>query len=376
MYIPIPDVSAIVNEIEKKNVGENETVFVMLAENQHPDIHKLIAELNKLEIDFFGGIFPGIIHGSQKYDSGALIHILPVTQKPMLFQDIHNSRDELEKSLPLFKSLHKKNATALIIVDGMSSNISAFLSSIFNLFADSVKYIGSGAGFADMQAKPCIFTPEGFFDDSAVVALLNLKCNMGVHHGWKKDIGPLIVTKSENNIIKELNWKNALHTYSEALKLKCDVLCDAREAYDLLSHYPFGIYIENHEDLVREVFKISDDGELICAGEVPENAVLSILKGTKKDLIAAAEKSVEDCFRDENIPAEHCLIIDCVGRSAYLQEEFKEELEAVKTRLESRNIQAIPEGVLSTGEIASVGGDILEYLNKTIVFGVLYESRD
>nr|WP_321498029.1 FIST C-terminal domain-containing protein [uncultured Methanolobus sp.] len=371
MYIPSPEIDSIVDAIKNLDVKSKEVVLLMLAEKDLPDINTLIAELNKMKIDFFGAIFPGIIHNTDSYNTGIIIHVLPAFHKPILIEGLKDPRKKLEQKTAPFRSLCKKGTTAFIIVDGMS-NVSPLLTSVYNLFADSIEYLGCGAGFIDMEQKPCIISPKGFFKDAAIIAFLDSACNIGVRHGWKRDIGPLVVTKSEDNIIKELNWRNALEVFREALLANYQVDIDMDNGYNVLSHYPFGIYVEDQEDLIREIFKVNDSGELICAGNIPENAVLSILKGEKEDLFHAAEMAVEDCLDENEISAEHCLVMDCIGRSSYLQDDFKEELLTIKKGLESKNVHVVPEGVLSAGEIGSMKGDVLEYFNKTIVIGVLH----
>lgn len=366
----------IINAIEGLNVQKNETVLIMLAEQQLPNISDLIFELNKKGIDFFGGIFPGLIYGTEKYYTGAIIRALPVIQRPVLMQGISGSEKDMQSLLESFKYLSGKNATAFIISDFHSSNIPAFLSSIFSMLADSVEYIGCGAGFLDMEYRPCILTPDGFFEDAAVISFLDMKCSLGVHHGWEKAIGPLVVTKSEGILIKELNWRNAFEVYKEIVEADLGKEFDESNFYEISSHYPLGIYTEGGENLMREVFKPTSTGDLLCAGVVPENAVVNILKGEKLSLVNAAREALEDCFINDIEHVEFCLLMDCIGRALFLQESFKEELMAIVNGLEARNIDLIPEGVLSMGEIASMGGDIVEFLNKTIVIGVFHGSSD
>ncbi len=138
-------------------------------------------------------------------------------------------------------------------------------------------------------------------------------------------------------------------------------------------HHPFGIYIEDHEELVREVISVTEKGELVCAANVPENAVLNIMKGEVPSLVHSAEQALEDCFTEDNKDIRYCFVIDCIGRSIFLNEDFKEELGAITNRLNIRNIDTVPEGVVSLGEIASMGEDMLELLNKTIVVGIFHE---
>lgn len=376
MYIATSNVHEIINAIEELNFHKDNTVLIMLADQELPDIKHLISELNKREIDFFGAIFPGLICGCEKYHTGAIIHVLPVIHRPILIQGISGSFKHMESMIQSFKSLNEKNATVFIIVDGISSNVSSLLSSLFNLFADSVKYLGCGAGFGDIEPRPCIFTPDGLFEDAAVITFLDIQCRFGVHHGWKKAIGPIVVTKSEGNVIKELNWKSAFAVYEEAIESDCGRKFDGNNFYEISSHYPFGIYTEGHEDLVREVLKVTSEGNLFCAGDVPENAVVNVLKSEKLSLVRSAEEAIGDCFLKGNMHVEYCLVIDCIGRALFLQEGFKEELMAIQNGLESRNIDVVPEGVLSLGEIVSMNGEILEFLSKTIVVGIFDETTD
>ncbi len=376
MYIPTSNVEEIVNAIEKLNVPRNKTVLILLAEQELPDITHLISELNKREIDFFGAIFPGLIYGAEKYHTGAIIHFLPVIQRPILIRNISEASTNMENLMQSFKFLSKTNTTALIIIDCMSSSISSFLSSIYNLFADSVEYLGCGAGFLEIEQRPCIFTNDGFFEDAAVVSFIDMQCRIGVHHGWKKALGPIVVTKSEGNSVKELNWKNAFAIYKEAVESSLEKEFNENNFYDISSHCPFGIYTEGHEDLVREVLKAGVDGDLFCAGDVPENAVVNILKGENLALVNAAQEALEDCFLKGELRVNYCVVIDCIGRSLFLQDDFKKELKTIKNGLEARSIDTVPEGVLSLGEIASMDGDALEFLNKTIVIGVFHESTD
>ncbi|SDF22017.1 FIST N domain-containing protein [Methanolobus vulcani] len=376
MYVPSSEIDNIVDAVKNLNVKNNEAVLLMIGERNHPDIDILIAELNEMKIDFFGAIFPGIIHNTDTYDTGTIVHVIPIIYKPILIEGIKDPRKKLEQSTASFNLLCKKGATAFIIVDGMTANIAPLLTSMYNLFADSIEYLGCGAGYIDMQQKPCIISPEGFFEDAALITFFDTECEIGVHHGWKRDVGPLVVTKSFGNIIKELNWRNALEVFGEALQVNYQVDINTDNGYNVLSHYPFGIYVEDHEDLIREVLKINDNGELVCAGNIPENVVLSILKGDKEELFHAAEMAVEDCLGENNIDAEHCFVIDCIGRASYLQDDFKEELSTIKRKIESKSVNVVPEGVLSAGEIASMKGDVLEYFNKTIVIGVLHGPRE
>lgn len=70
-----------------------------------------------------------------------------------------------------------------------------------------------------------------------------------------------------------------------------------------------------------------------------------------------------DAFQEEANRTE--LLIDCISRALFLEDEFDREIEAVY----QENVPLI--GALSMGEIANNGKDYLELYNKTCVVGIL-----
>jgi len=104
---------------------------------------------------------------------------------------------------------------------------------------------------------------------------------------------------------------------------------------------------------------------------VPENTVLDILKGKSKSLINAAKLAATDSSKLSG-KVKNTLIIDCISRVLFLEDDFSKELIEVKKAIKSIDSNIIPEGVLTLGEISSQEG-YLEFYNKTIVIGLLYE---
>jgi len=142
--------------------------------------------------------------------------------------------------------------------------------------------------------------------------------------------------------------------------------------FDIAKAYPFGIFREHGEDIVRDPISVGDQGELICVGEVPENTVLYILKGENAALIDSAQSAMLESVKNAKEQIEHTLVVDCISRALFLEEEFPRELKQLSHGSVDQNTEAVPQGVLSLGEISSYGGGVLEFYNKTLVVGVLY----
>ncbi|MBI4777794.1 hypothetical protein HY792_02595 [Candidatus Desantisbacteria bacterium] len=201
MYLSITDIEEIVEIICRMEIKDTDVALILLGEKDAPDVEQMILGLNKNGINFFGGVFPGVIYNEKKYEQGAVIKVLPALASPYLIKRLDTERIEL----PDFISNLDKQYTAMVLVDGLTSNIALFLSKLFDQLGNSVHYFGGGAGSLSLKSQPCLFTKDGFVQDAAVVAFIKLQCNLGVSHGWKKLIGPIVATKTYKNVIKELN---------------------------------------------------------------------------------------------------------------------------------------------------------------------------
>lgn len=366
MYFPTTNAEEIVEIVCRMERKAEDVVLILLGEKDMPDVTLMISGLNKNGVNFFGGMFPGVIYDDRKYEQGAVIKVLPALAKPYLIKGLDTEKIEL----PNFISRPNKKYTAFVLVDGLTSNIALFLSRLFDQLGNSVHYFGGGAGSLTLKQQPCLFTSEGFVQDAACVCFIKLQCNLGVAHGWKKLIGPIVATKTYKNVVKELNWKNAFEVYREIVKDDSGAKLVQDNFYDVAMRYSFGIYKEGAEDIVRDPIMTNEKGELICVGEVPENSLLNILKGEPDSLIQAAGQAAKEASSREICGN---LMVDCVSRSLFLGTDFARELSAVKENLVVAGEQGIPAGMLTLGEISSYGEVFLEFFNKTIVIGGCYE---
>ena len=374
MYIPSSDAGEIVTAIAEAAPQKDDVVAILIGEKNRPNVEQLISGLNAKGISFFGGIFPGIIHGESRYEEGVIAIVLPALAKPLLIRGLETEQIEIPEVDDELEIITDTGSpyTALVLVDGLTSNVASFLTELFNSFGDSVSYLGGGAGSLSLQQEPCIFTRDGLFQDAAVVTFVKLHSGLGVHHGWQEIAGPLVATSTRKNVVAELNWRNAFEVYREIVEADAGVELTREGFFDVSKGYPFGMVKEGAEHIVRDPIAANEQGELVCVGEVPENTVLSILKGASDSLVQAAGQAAEDSRAMEGKPFQS-LVIDCISRVLFLEDGFGRELSAVRRALATAGRASVPEGALTLGEISSSGEGLLEFYNKTIVVGVLYE---
>ncbi|MBN1406466.1 MAG: FIST C-terminal domain-containing protein [Calditrichaceae bacterium] len=324
--------------------------------------------LKSSQIPVFGGIFPQIIYGHDKLEKGTIIAGLNF--KPNIaiipnLSDINEDYEEvIDENIPDLIDIK----TMFVFVDGFSKRISALIDGLFNIFGLEFNYIGGGAGSLSFEQKPCLFSNEGLIADSALLVSSEIESGIGVSHGWKKISGPFKVTESDRNIIKTLDWKPAFQVYRGIVEDHSRLKLNRNNFFDIAKSYPFGIAKLGAETIVRDPFQAGEDNSLICIGEVPEGSFLDILTGDNSSLIAAARNALitakESC---NNTGDKTILFMDCISRVLYLEDDFKDELNAI----DIENIPMI--GALTIGEIANSGRDYLEFYNKTAVIGILQE---
>lgn len=372
MYLASPTNEAALAAIKDLDLSSGKALLLLIGEKSPINVDELIKQLSKENLIFIGAVFPSIISGDIHSDSGVVLQTLPILGLPYLIRDLDKSltlpafEDELDAS-------EEMQLTAIIWIDGLTRQISSFLAELYSTLGNSVRYLGGGAGSLSLEQRPCLFTQEGYFQDAAIVLFSPLEIQLGVRHGWQRLHGPLPATKTCDTAIAELSWRNAFEVYQGVVDSDSQQTLTQQNFFDIAKAYPFGIFKEGQEDIVRDPILVSDSGDLICVGDVPENALLYILKGNKYSLISSAHQAATEAVQGVQGRIQRFLVIDCISRVLFLGDRFSEELAAFRKQLLSQDSEIAVEGVLTLGEISSYGEGFLEFFNKTIVVGAFYK---
>ena len=362
MYIEHPSIQQILESIQQISPKTDEIIGLFFGEKTDLDYALLVQELNKAKINFFGGLFPGVIHNTQNADTGLVLSKYP-SKNIQLIENLTADINPLE-----IDGSQKK--TAMILVDGLSANIAVFLNNLYGSWGNKVNYIGGGAGSLSLQQSPCIICNKGLLQDVAVVAILDYDVELGVRHGWEYLKGPIVATQTNKNIIEELNWEPAFDIYKEIVEEDSGLEINAENFFDIAKGYPFGMSINDNEAIVRDPITVGENGELICVGEVDNNAVLNILKGKNDSLVDSAKQAANDVLnKTQDKQLKDTFVVDCISRILFLQDDFSRELDAITQPVQTRDNTLNVKGILSLGEISSKGNSPIYFYNKTMVLG-------
>jgi hypothetical protein len=197
---------------------------------------------------------------------------------------------------------------------------------------------------ADGVAAPDRVVAVGFYGN-------HLKSGCGSLGGWDPFGPERLITRSEGNVLQELDGRSALEIYRRYLgPYEKDLPASA-----LL--FPLALRLADGEpSVVRTVLAIDDKRQTMTfAGDMPAGAYARFMKANFDRLVGGATRAAT--LSREALGAEcseFALLISCVGRKMVLKQKVEEEVEGVRRVLGDTADLA---GFYSYGEISPFSPD-------------------
>lgn len=185
--------------------------------------------------------------------------------------------------------------------------------------------------------------------------------------GWIPFGPERIITKSEGNILYEIDNLPALDLYSKYLGDKASELPQA----SLL--FPLNVKAEGKKyPVVRTILSInSEDNSMVLAGDVPENSKVQLMMSSVDQIAGGAYDAAKLAMDNRNKSPQLGILISCIGRKLILDQRVEEEVDEVRNVL-GGNAKLI--GFYSYGEIAPFHGEINSELhNQTMTLTLISE---
>lgn len=157
----------------------------------------------------------------------------------------------------------------------------------------------------------------------------NLSINYGSHAGWDSYGIERVATKSEGNILYELNGESAASIYKRYLDSLGEKLPEATISYPLSVRFS-----ENERPIIRTVIGLNEmDGSIELAGDIPMYSSVKLMKANLDRIISGAKKSAENSIDTHIKTPQLAIVISCIGRQVILEQLVNEELEVIKETL-------------------------------------------
>lgn len=235
-----------------------------------------------------------------------------------------------------------------LLSDGLLVNGSELIRGCRQVLPESVLLTGGLAGDgADFQNT---FTGLNHPPQSGQLVAVGfygeqLQVNCGSYGGWDRFGPERKITRSQGNVLYELDHQPALELYKrylgeEASKLPSSALL-----------FPLTIRTANPEEtpIVRTILAVDEsDNSMTFAGDLPQGYSAQLMRGNFDRLVEGAAHAASQAQLTTTDPA-LALLVSCIGRKLLMGQRTADEVEAVADAL---GASVALTGFYSYGEIA------------------------
>jgi len=245
------------------------------------------------------------------------------------------------------------------LIKGLENDIDLEVSITGGMCGDDARFEKTVASYKENPREGEVIL-IGFYGDT-------LEISYASFGGWIPFGPERIITKSEANILYEIDGQPALDLYKKYLGEKASELPQA----SLL--YPLNVTPEGKkEPVVRTILNINnDDQSMILAGDVPMNSRVQLMMASVDGIAAGAQIAAEFAMKNRKSNPELAILVSCIGRKLVMNQRVEEEVEHVRETIGEK----IPmTGFYSYGEMAPFNESTsCELHNQTMTLTLISE---
>lgn len=242
------------------------------------------------------------------------------------------------------------------------------------LFGDNFRLAGGSAGDDLKLEKTHVFLNSTVATNAITMAMLASKqpITISVSHGHVPISDKFIITKSEGNIVYEIDNKPAYEVWKESIREEAqknldinvdDVKDASEELATLMTRHEFGLDTgKGYKIRWPGPTKITS-GPITFACAMPEGSTVKIMGSPKEAQIKASERAAQmalDIAGDTELAG--AFVFECVVRAIILGEDLKIAINSIYKKI---NVPIL--GFETYGELAMLEGQMSGFHNTTTV---------
>lgn len=276
----------------------------------------------------------GEIYDTQVFDDSlsiTAVHFEHTTTNGVEIKLTAGGKDSYQVGAQLAKRLHKDDLVHVFLLsEGIHVNGTQLVKGLTEQLPASVAVTGGLAGDSDRFDQTLVFYDSVPSQDKVVALGLygdRLKIGFGSMGGWDA-FGPnRLITRSQENVLYELDGQSALALYKNYLGEFADDLPASALLFPLSLHTG-----DDQRSLVRTILGINEeDQSMIFAGDMPEGSFSRLMKANFERLVDGAYGAASASFETlGSSPADLAILISCVGRKMVLKQRVEDEIECVR----------------------------------------------
>lgn len=260
----------------------------------------------------------------------------------------------------------REHRALLLLTDGLAGDQTMIVRGAYSVVGAQVPLVGGCAGDDLKMEQTHQFYGREVLTGAVVAAAIgsDAPLGIGVRHGWERVGDPMLITRSADSRVHEIEGRPALDVYFERLDAPDEVRQDPAAFVRFAQVHPLGL-ASRSEEHVRFIGDANfEDRSLGCIAEVPQGSLAWLMEGDDSSVLEATDAACEDALGAlGGRPPLGLLAFDCIARRGVLGEEgIRAEVE----RVAALGGGAPVAGFYTYGEIARTRG-INGFHNQTLV---------
>ena len=318
----------------------------------------------------------GEIFGSEIFDESLSVAIVRFSQTQVKKVSMPIEKADLSYKVgkELANQLFDSDLKAVFLLsDGLNVNGTQLIQGIKDILSNKVVISGGLAGDGSEFNNTWIL--DDHYPVSKAVAMVgfygdSLNVRSSSVGGWDVFGPERIITKSEANVLYELDHKPALQLYKKYLGNK------AKDLPGSALLFPLSLTSEfmGRQGVVRTILSVDESSQsMTFAGDMPQGSKAQLMRANFDRLVDGASTAATQArFINQNgTDPLLSIAISCVGRRLVLGERIEDETEAVLEILPKNTVQV---GFYSYGEISSGELGNCDLHNQTMTLTTISES--
>lgn len=254
--------------------------------------------------------------------------------------------------------------SALIMTDALAGHADDLVDQLTLATSGSYQFFGGGAGDDAQFRRTAVFCGTEVATDAAVglEILSQTPVGVGVSHGWQPASKPMRVTAAAGARLLGLNGFPAAQVFQQHAEETGQRL-DPAAPTPFFLHNILGMQTAAGHRL-RVPLAVNDDGSITCAAEIPQGAIVHIMRTSDRDAVEAASSAARTAVLGlEGQKPQAALFFDCVATRLRMGDVFGFELQALADQLGDAAFM----GCNTQGQIARAPGQFSGFHNCTAV---------
>src|SRR6185369_11939307 len=184
----------------------------------------------------------------------------------------------------------RPHATIVIFVDGLAAEQQALVGGLHHVTGAAVPVIGGAAADDRHLSETFVFHDDRILSDAAVAVWIGSDhpVPVTVGHGWHPIGLPLLVTKVDGQVVREIAGRPAVDVFEERIRGGNTEKLDVVRPGGYYSTHAFGLIEPDGTHLIRGVFK-DHSGNIRTFAPLPIYSAIQIVACDQDDLLAVTD---------------------------------------------------------------------------------------